>query len=77
MQWSSGVVTDLGIHVFVEEDVAQFQVSVDDLVVVQVLDSSEHLHHVVPSLRFSHSLTTFVQLQQRLQGGEKKKFIES
>lgn len=32
-------ITYLDVHVIIEEDVAQFQVSVDDSVVVQVLDT--------------------------------------
>lgn len=55
--------TYLDVHVIIEEDVAQFQVSVDDLVVVQVLDTLQQLGHVVASFRLRHSLTTLVQLQ--------------
>lgn len=62
----TGEITYFDFHVIIEEDVAQFQVPVDDSVVVQVLDTIEQLGHVVASLRLSHSLTTFVQLQQRL-----------
>lgn len=58
--------TYFDLHVIVKEDVSQFQVSVDDSVVVQVLDTLEQLCHVVASLGLSHSLTTLVQLQQRL-----------
>lgn len=59
-------ITYFDLHVIVKEDVSQFQVSVDDSVVVQVLDTLEQLCHVVASLGLSHSLTTLVQLQQRL-----------
>lgn len=59
-------ITDLDIHVIVEEDVAELQVSVDDSVGVQVLDTFEQLGHVVASLWLSHSLTPLVQLQQGL-----------
>lgn len=62
----TGEITYLDLHVIIEEDVAQFQVSVDHSVVVQVLDTLEQLCHVVASLRLSHSLTTLVQLQQGL-----------
>lgn len=59
-------ITYLDLHVIIEEDVAQFQVSMDDSVVVQVLNTLEQLCHVVASLGLSHSLTTLVQLQQGL-----------
>lgn len=61
-----GKITYLDLHVIIEEDVAQFQVSVDDSVAVQVLDPLEQLCHVVAGLGLSHSLTTLVQLQQGL-----------
>lgn len=59
-------ITYLDLHVIIEEDVAQLQVSVDDSVVVQVLDTLEQLCHVVASLWLSHGLTPLVQLQQGL-----------
>lgn len=37
------LLTYLDLHVIIEEDVAQFQVSVDDSVVVQVLHTFEQL----------------------------------
>lgn len=62
-----GHLTYLDLHFIVEEDVAQLQVSVDDSIVVQVLDPFEHLCHEVASLGLSDSLTTLVQLQQGLE----------
>ena len=67
--------TYLDLHVIIEEDVSQLQVSVDDPVVVQVLDTFEQLCHVVASLRLSHSLTTLVELQQGLKHRKFKKNI--
>lgn len=58
--------TYFDLHVVVEEDVAQLQVSVDDLVLVQIMDPVQELCHVVASLGFGHSLATLVQLQQGL-----------
>lgn len=60
-------ITYLDLHVIVEEDVSKFQVSVDDSVVVQVMDALQQLCHVVASLGLSHGLPTLVKLQQRLQ----------
>lgn len=64
-------ITYLDLHVIIKEDVAQFQVSVDDSVAVQVLDTLEQLGHVVASFWLSHSLTTLVQLQQGLKWKKK------
>lgn len=58
--------TDLDLHVVIEEDVPQLQVSVNDSVVVQVMDSLQKLGHVVAGFRLRHSLATLVQLQQGL-----------
>lgn len=59
--------TDLDLHVVIEEDVPQLQVSVNDSVVVQVMDSLQKLGHVVAGFRLGHSLATLVQLQQGLE----------
>lgn len=60
------IITYLDLHVIIKKDVSQLQISVDDSVVVQVLDTLEQLCHVVASLWLSHSLTTLVELQQGL-----------
>lgn len=60
------LVTYLDLHVIIEEDVSQLQVSVDDSVAVQVVDTFEQLRHVVASLGLCHSLTALVQFQQWL-----------
>lgn len=59
-------VTYFDIHVIIEEDVAQLEVSMYDSVAVQVLAALQQLHHVVASLWFSHSFATLVKLQQGL-----------
>lgn len=63
---SWGDLTYFDLHVVVEEDVPQLQVSVNDFVLVQIMDSLQKLCHEVASLRLSHSFATLVQLQQRL-----------
>ena len=45
-------ITDLDLHLVVEEEVTKFQVSVDDSVAVQVLDSGTNLHHVTLHFEF-------------------------
>lgn len=62
--------TYLDFHVVVEEDVPQFQVSVDDLVAVQIMDPFQQLGHVVASLRLRDRLPALVQLQQGLEKGQ-------
>lgn len=59
-------ITNLEIHVIIQEEIAQFQISVDDSVVVQILDSLQQMDHVVTCLGLSHSFTTLMQLQQGL-----------
>ena len=53
------------LHIFIEEDVAELEIAVDDLVVVEVLDSQEDLVHEVASLRLRDGLAPLVQLHQR------------
>lgn len=59
--------TYLDLHVVVEKDVPELEISVDDAVFVQVMDALQQLCHVVASLGFSHSLPALVELQQGLQ----------
>ena len=54
----------LAFHVVIEEDVSQLEVSVDDLVVVQVEDSSQNVIHEVSGLRLSDCLPPLVKLHQ-------------
>ena len=57
-------VSDLALHVVVEEDVAQLEVSVDDLVLVEVENSKENVSHEVSSLRLGDCLPSLVKLHQ-------------
>lgn len=66
------VLTNLDLHILVEEEVAQLEIAVDDAVVVEVLAALDGLAHEVARLRLRHCLTALVQLQQRLQETEKK-----
>lgn len=59
-------ITYLDVHVIIEEDVAQFKISVDDSVFVQEVDTLQQLGHVIASFGLGHSLTTLVKLQQGL-----------
>lgn len=61
-----GGVTYFDIHLVVEEDVPQFQISVDDPVVMEILAPLEQLHHVVAGLWLRDGLTPLMELQERL-----------
>lgn len=52
------------LHGIVQENVAQLQIAMDDLVVVQVLDPVEHLLHVIAGFRFGDGPTPLVKLHQ-------------
>ncbi len=58
-------VADLELHVVVEEQVAQLQVTVNDFVVVQVLTSQDDLTHKIAGLGLSDGLTSLVHLHER------------
>lgn len=64
-------VTDLDVQLVVQEQIAQLQISVDDVLIVQILDSRQHLVDVVPALVIGDDLTALVQLHHRLSGGKK------
>ena len=57
-------VSNLAIHVVIKEDVAQLEITVNDLVLVEVEDTKENLLHEVPCLRFCDRLSPLVQLHQ-------------
>ena len=57
-------VSDLDLHGVVEEDVAELEVPVDDLVGVEILDAGEQLMHEVPRLWLRDGLASFVELHQ-------------
>lgn len=66
------ILTNLDLHVLVEEEVAQLEIAVDDAVVVEVLAALDGLAHKVARLGFRHGLATLVQLEQRLEDTEEK-----
>ena len=62
--------TDFYLHVVVEKDVPQLEISVNYLVLVEVLDAKQDLVHEVSRLRLGHSLSAFVQLHHRSAAAE-------
>ena len=57
--------TDFYLHVVVEKDVPQLEISVNYLVLVEVLDAKQDLVHEVPRLRLGDGLAALVELHQR------------
>ena len=57
-------VSDLALHVIIEEDVSQLEVSVDDLVVVEVEDASQNVIHEVSGLWLGDCLPPLMKLHQ-------------
>ena len=59
-------ITNLDLHLVVEEQVAELQISVDDTVTVQVLHDRAELVHVALDLKFVKSLPSSQKLVQLL-----------
>ena len=56
--------TDLNIHLITQKEVSQFEIPVDDSVVVQILAPLNGLLHVIACLWLRHGLPPLVQLQE-------------
>ncbi len=59
-------VANLDAHVIIKKQVPKFQISMDNFCIMKVNAANENLFHVVSHLRFSKSLSSLVQLHQRL-----------
>lgn len=66
-------VTNLELHLIIEEKVAKLQVTVDDLVVMQVLHTKQQLSQEVSRLGLSDGLPPLVQLHHGLAATTKVK----
>ena len=55
-------VAQLDLHLVVEEQVAQLQISMDDSVLVQVLQSMDNLSRVALHFKFMQALSSFQKL---------------
>ena len=55
-------ITDLEFHVVIEKEIAQFQVTMNNLVVVQILARSHNLFHEVARLRLCDGLASLMHL---------------
>lgn len=67
VRYETKQITYLDLHVVVEEDVPELQISVDDAVDVKVMDALQQLCHIVAGLGLGHRLSTLVELQQGLE----------
>lgn len=54
--------TNFDLHVIVKEQVSQFKITVDNSVVMEVMDTLNSLTHEVSRLRLRYSFPTFVKL---------------
>lgn len=63
-------ISNLDLHFFVQEEIAQFHVSVDDPVGMQELESCDHLGQIALDLKFCESLPTFDEFVECLVGAQ-------
>jgi hypothetical protein len=59
-------ITELNFHIFVEEEVAQFEIPVNDLVLVQVPQGVDDLRQVALHFDFGEALPSLDQLVEGL-----------
>jgi len=59
-------IADLQLHVVIQKQIAQLQISVDDFVVVQILTSQNNLTHEITGFRLSDGLSSLVHFHERL-----------
>lgn len=62
---SESKVANFDIHVRIQEEVAKFEITMDDLVRVHVVTSSNELNHEESSLRFSEAATAAKHIHER------------
>lgn len=63
-------VTNLGIHLRVEEDVAHLQISVDDALAMHVLDCASDLNRVEANLGFGEAFSSLHHIHEGAVGAE-------
>ena len=59
-------VSNLELHVVIQKQVAKFQITVNDLTLMQMLHTQQKLMHEVTSLRLSDSFSSLVKLHETL-----------
>ena len=60
------------LHVVIEQHISQLEISVDDIAVMYMLDTTDELTHIVPHLWFRQGLSVFQHVYQRLKIDRKK-----
>ena len=68
-------IADFDLHVVVEEEISQLQVSVDDLLVVEMFDAQTDLLEEVSGFRLCDGLSAFVQLHQRPPAAQLQQYV--
>jgi hypothetical protein len=63
-------IANLGIHLRIEEDVAHFEIAVDDSFAVHVLDRTGDLHGIEANLRFRQALASLDHVHERGVGAQ-------
>ena len=59
-------VADLHLHVIIEEEIPEFQVAMNDSLLVQKVTGEDDLSHEITTFRLRNGTTSLVQLHQRL-----------
>lgn len=59
-------VADFNLHLIIEEEVAELQVAMDNVALVEVLDAEQQVLQEVACLRLGDGLAPLVQLHQTL-----------
>ena len=70
-------IPDLDVHMLVEEQVAQFQIPMDDLLSVQVLKPLQHLQHEVLHLALREPALSLYQIVEGLSKGGLTLLVQS
>ena len=69
-------VANLDVHIRIQEEVAKFQIPVDDLVGVHVVACADELDHEKASFGFGKSATAAQHVHERSRGAEFKRHVD-
>lgn len=69
-------ITDLDVHVAIQKDVAQFQVPMDDLVVMHIVARADELNHEESRFRLGEASTSTKQVHERAVRTQFKRHVD-
>lgn len=72
---SESKVANFDIHVRIQEEVAKFEITMDDLMRVHVVTSSNKLNHEESSLRFGEAAAAAKHIHERTAGAQLQRHI--